>query len=136
MPGVATWKDEPVVNRHWFYARSTIAFVFILVGIMPANDAIATVLYRYESVTYNSISSGPYSGGMNVTGFIELEESLGTNFAYMNIASLVLDFDFFDGVRSYTPDNSMGAFAISTDSEGMPLQWLLQMADPRFFGSA
>ncbi len=108
-------------------------FGFAALG-MTSSPAKALAIYSYTGNNFNEITNdnppaGSYDTTMSVTGSFTVVAPLLNLSASTDISALVLSFSFNDGRQTLDHTNtSTAGFFLSTDVNGLPLIWGIELA--------
>ncbi len=104
----------------------------LLLGLVAAFNASATVVYSYSGNPYDSYDSTetlaplPFDSTMSVSGFFSVESALASNLDDIDTGTglIPLDFSFSNGVATLDRSNTAGAFiSLGTDDSGAITEW-------------
>lgn len=97
--------------------------LLLAVLLVPAS-AQANLIYTYTGDTFLYATGDFMPHVTQITGSFLLTDNLtlpdGIK-ALVNVTSSVMDWNFTDGIRTFTPNNSLGAFSVGFTQEGLPV---------------
>jgi hypothetical protein len=122
------------IMRHSHRRLRSLALPCLIAAAMSTPTAWGQVTYTFTGEPFTS-ADPPYSIGDRVVGSIELAEVLPPFMPPTEIAALLLDFTFADGVQTRLPATTdVCSFEVATDGVGNISDWRITLRQSPFPG--